>query len=86
MLAWIVPVLAIFNDTANAISCLIIILWIDLLNILDIFNELLVLLLTSLDGKVLDVSLDRLRVSLHEAVNLDKGEEGTDSNASEVEL
>ena len=58
MLAWIIPVLAVFYDAANAISCLIIILWIDLLNVLNIFNELLVLLLTRLDSKVLDVRLN----------------------------
>ena len=86
MLAWIIPVLAVFYDAANAISCLIIILRIDLLNVLNIFDELLVLLLTRLDCKVLDVCLDGLRVRLHEAVNFDKSEEGADSDASEVEL
>ena len=70
---------------SNALSRLIVVLRVDALHIVDIFDELLVLFLACLDGEVCDVIADRLHVGLHKAIYLDEGEECVDGDAAHVQ-
>ena len=71
----LLSIISSFHASTNSLLCLLIVFWIDLLDKFDVFNELLINFLAGLNGEVADVGLDRLHVSLNEAVDLDELEE-----------
>ena len=73
------------NDAANALSCLVVVLGVDALHVVNVFDELLVRLRARLDSEVGEVVLNRLHVGLHESVDLHEGKERVHSDAAEVE-
>ena len=74
----------LLNDSTDALARLIIVLWVDLLDVLNVFDELLVVILARLDREVGDVRFDRLHVSLDKAVDLNKGKESAKGDTAHV--
>lgn len=74
----------LLNNSTDALACFIIILRVDLLDVLNVFDELLVVILARLDREVGDVSFDRLHISLDKAVDLNKGKERAKGDTAHV--
>ena len=69
----------VVDYSTDAIARFFIILRVDFLDILNIFDKLLIVFLTGLNRKVRHVGLDSLRVGLYKPIDLGKGEEGVQS-------
>lgn len=74
----------VVDYSTDAIARFFIILRVNFLDVLNIFDKLLIAFLTGLDRKVRHVGLDSLRVGLDKPVDLRKGEEGVQSQTTHV--
>lgn len=74
----------LLNNSTDSLASFIIILRVDLLDVLNVFDELLVVILARLDREVGDVRFDRLHISLDKAVDLNKGKESAKGNTTHV--
>ena len=73
------------NDAEHPASGLLVILWVDALDVFNVADKLFIGILACLNGEVLHVGLDCLQVRLDEAVDLDEREEGVDCHSAGIE-